>query len=293
MQDIVQKKFDEQIQYRSYGSKGQSQFGIDLVPSKHSFSVVGQCKLAETSFTWKMVLEELKKTDSYPNSIHQYILLTTANPHTTVQDVEHRGPYYHQRKDGTKFQVHVRYWERMDSLDFVPRKILKDIFPEAFSLAERPASTGPSSIEVLNAIPKFKEYIQRSITTTDLEWLETWNFSHGYLLQKNYDPFQNLYIEHDRAVTALNGIPSWLYVRGCSELATALPAGERFFNALSCFRNAIYSHTIGDSLPNGERTLSLKDLPDQFVAKMTINWKSTAAHLAQVYREDVLGEVRG
>jgi hypothetical protein len=294
LQDIVHKRFDVQIQYQSYGSRGQSQFGIDLIPSTPlpSVAVVGQCKLTETSFTWKMVLDELKKTDSYQNSIEHYFLLTTANPHTTVQDVQHRGSYFHQRNDGTKFQVHVRYWDNNQNLNFVPSEVLKDIFPEVWRTFERSASTGTYHLDLVDAIPKFKSYIQRVITLDDLFWLENWDFSKAYVLEKNFATFFDLFIEHDRTVTALKGIPDWLLVGDRSELAKGLPAGKRFYNALGYFRSAIGSHITGDSLPTGERTLSLKGLPNSFVTKTTNEWKSTAEHLAKVYREDVLGEER-
>lgn len=290
MQHIVLNRYHQNVQYQSYGSQGQSQYGIDLVPCFSPLPVVGQCKLRETSFTWNMVLEELGKTNTYANPIEYYILFTTANRHTTVQDIQNQGQYYHKRPDGSKFQVHVLYWEDIPNLDFVPREDLERIFPEAFKIAAPPQPCGPSYAEFLAALPIFKAYITRIITINDLQWLENWNFSCGYVPEENFQPFNTLYFEHDRVV---KGIPSLLYEGTRMELAAALPAGSRFFAALSDFRTAVNSQIIGDSLPNGRRILSLKEFPDHFVSKVTKEWKLTATHLAQVYREDVLGEPRG
>lgn len=295
MQHLVEKKFGKSVGYQSYGSKGQSQFGIDLVPMHSSLPVVGQCKLRDTTFTWAMVLDELKKTNQYKNPIEHYLLFTTANPHTTVQDVQNRGAYYHKRSDGSQFQVYVYYWRNINikSLDCVPRSLLERIFPEAFTIAAPTIPVGLTSDQVLTALPAFKACIPRFIALTDLAWLENWNFSCGYVLGANYNPFDHLYLEHDRVVTALKmDISSWLYKDGRMELASALPASERFFTALSDFRIAISSHIIGQTLPNRTYILSLDGLPENFKSKTIQRWKLTAMYLAQVYREDVLGEPR-
>lgn len=290
MQHIVEIKLNTHIFYQSYGSQGQSQFGIDLVPYNSSLPIVGQCKLRETTFTWNMVLAELKKTDSYKNPIEHYYLFTTANPHTTVQDIQNRGAYYYQRSNGLQFQVHVLYWNSIPDLDFIPREVLARIFPKAFKIATPSTLENTSITQFLASLPALRAYIPRVIKTPDLTWLETWNFSCGYVLEENYTPFNDLYLEYDRITKALSGIPRLIYEGNRVELAATLPAGDRFFSALSDFREAINSHIISGSLPDGTRTLNLNGLPQSFISQMTRNWTATATHLAQIYREDILGE---
>nr|WP_175800764.1 hypothetical protein [Burkholderia anthina] len=284
----IKHQLNRDVVYKSYGSQGQSQFGIDLIPQGSPIGIVGQCKLREdTSFTWSDACKDIKKTDAYENPIHTYIILTTANPHTTIQDKLAQGPYYHQRPDGSKFRVVVRYWDHIENLDFIPRGIRRRMFPDAFRIAEHDS---PSPNQILAAIPVFKGYISRIITKNELDWLETWDFDSGYVFSDDFEKFLDLYIEHDRATHGMNGITVWLYKEGRTELAAALPAGKRFFIALSVFCHEIRSHILGTTI-SGKEALSLgSDLPDAFVTETTQRWKAAAASLAVVYREDVLGE---
>lgn len=290
MSEIVRKITGQKVSYVCYGGKGQSQYGIDLLPTV-DFPVVGQCKLLESSFTWKMVLAELKKTDGYVNPIAHYFLLTTANPHTSIQDVLNQAPYFHFRPDGSKFQVHVVFWEHLNDLSFVPQDILRRIFPEAFQIAVPPSPAGVLDQNFLSALAAFKNCMPRFISMSDLDWLETWNFSCGYVPLERYNRFEHLYIEYDRVSTALKGgISEWLYQGGREELARALPAGERFFAELERFRNAINSQARGESL-NGLEVYSILDYPLDSMIKITNTWSSSAKSLANVYRRDVLGEI--
>jgi hypothetical protein len=288
MRHMIKRRFDRDVIYKSYGSRGQSQFGVDLVPQGGSIAIVGQCKLREnTSFRWTDLRKDLKKTDGYANPINAYILLTTANPHTTIQDKLTLAPYYYQRPDGSKFQVIVQYWEHIENLDFIPRGIRQRMFPDAFKIAEHDS---PSPNQILAAMPAFKGYISRIITKKELDWLETWDFDSGYVFSDDFDKFLDLHIEHDRVTHAMKGVTPWLYEGARSELATALPAGERLFSALSAFCHEIRSHILG-TIISGKEALSLgSDLPHAFVVETTQRWKAAAASLAATYREDVLGE---
>lgn len=89
LQEFVRVKTSQHIEFQTYGSRGQSQYGIDLLPKSPQVcsleGIVGQSKLKETTFTWNDVNAELKKTDNYRNSIRCYVLFTTANYHTTIR----------------------------------------------------------------------------------------------------------------------------------------------------------------------------------------------------------------
>jgi len=137
-------------------------------------------------------------------------------------------------------------------------------------------------------VSSLKEYIPKVITSKNISWLESWNFSCGYLIERDYLPFENLYIEHDRTVLGLNKIPEWLLTGDRIEIAKSLPAGQRFFSVLGEFRNSINQHIIGSRLNDGTQILSVTDLPNK--QKIISQWKSKAEYFSQVYRQDILGQ---
>ncbi|MDQ4625018.1 hypothetical protein [Janthinobacterium lividum] len=289
MSELARRIYDVNVRYESYGSKGQSQFGVDLVPVRSNLAVVGQCKLKERAFTWDMALEEIKKTDGYDNPIRLYVILTTAVRHWSVQNQRMRGSYFHTRPDGTSFRVEVRYWEEIEDLNFIPNSELKRIFPEAFRMVEPPPSTAPSNSETIKSIVALKRNVPRWITQDHLNWLENWNFDVGFVYEKDFDPFNDLFFEHNRTVTALNGISEWLHERDRVLIAECLPAGNGFFFALQEFREAIASQiTSQENL--GQIRLTLEGLDPVFISKVIREWKNCAQDLAIAYRRDVLGQ---
>lgn len=100
------------VYFQTYGTRGEAQNGIDMIPIRSSLPVVGQSKMRDsTSFTWSHLETELQKTDKYPNRIEHYFLFTTANRHTSIQDALNSDCRYYTRSDGSRFEVHVEYWE--------------------------------------------------------------------------------------------------------------------------------------------------------------------------------------
>jgi hypothetical protein len=291
MKQRALESFGQSVEYTSYGSQGQNQYGIDLVPKHSNLPWVGQCKLRERSFTWKMVLDELNKTDYYPNPITSYALFTTANRHTTVQDQKNRGMYYHQRKDGSQFPVEVVFWDDITNLDFIPRPVLERIFPGAFKITAQTFPAEPSSSEYRKSLKAMKKHVPIWITLRDLSWLDTWDFSLGYVTENDFRPFSELVFEYYRVDHALTyNINEWFHKGDRLDIAACLPAADRFFAALIEFTKAIHAHIISHSLVNGMEVLSLKDIPQSHWPQITSGWKLKASYLATVYREDLLGQ---
>lgn len=291
MERIASAKFGANIRYQSYGSQGQNQFGIDLVPWHSDLPFVGQCKLTERSFTWTMALAEVKKTDEYENPIHFYVVFTTAPVHTTVQDVENRGGYVHTRPDGTEFPVQVVYWENVNDIRFIPQEILREVFPEVFKLVEPlvSASDLPVKSDYLSSLKALKKNVPEWITAENLTWLETWDFGLGYVNEKDFDPFNDLCLEHHRVEMAFKGIPQWLHEEKRLLIAECLPAGNNFFAALLEFRQAVVGPSIGQG-EIGDSVLTVNDNDRDYASQAIASWKSSAAALAVAYRRDVLGQ---
>jgi hypothetical protein len=167
--------------------------------------------------------------------------------------------------------------------------VLSSFFPSVFT-TQNQKTQNISTSDYLAAVSALKEFIPKVITAKNLIWLENWDFSCGYVVESDYSPFEDLYIEHNRTVHGLNGSHEFLHTGDRIELARTLPAGERFFSALGEFRDSIYQHIISSRLKDGTRILSIDDLPDSSQQRIIFRWQSSAASLAQVYRYDVLGE---
>ncbi|WP_148044031.1 hypothetical protein [Massilia aurea] len=288
MQKWAKEIFGVAVSYETYGSRGQSQFGIDVVPSSSKIPFVAQSKLKERSFTWDDALEEVRKTDGYPNPIQLYVVFTTAPIHTTVQDQRNNAQYFHTRPDCSRFRVEVRYWGEMDDISFIPRDVLARLFPEISELVARTSPAQPTKDELLKSVKALKSNLPRWLTKANLLWLENWNFAQGYIYEADFQPFRDLFYEHDRALHALNGVPEWMTQGDRASIAECLPAGADFFAALSDFNGAISSHSIAQGSVG--TVLTLDGLDDGFASKVAREWKSSAAELARIYRRDVLGQ---
>ena len=291
MERMAGKEFGKNIRYQSYGSQGQSQFGVDLVPWHSHLPFVGQCKLVERSFTWPMALAEVKKTDKYKNPIELYVIFTTAPVHTSVQDVQNSGGHTHTRPDGSTFPVQVIYWDNINNLQFIPQEILREVFPEVFKLAQSapPASDLPAKNDYLSSLRALKQNVPEWITAENLTWLETWDFGLGYVPEKDFAPFDALCLEHHRVEMAFKGIPEWLHEEKRMLIAECLPAGDNLFAALYEFRQAIVEPSIGQGV-TGDGVLTLADMDREYASKAISHWKSSASALSAAYRRDVLGE---
>lgn len=272
--DYYRKYFTaRRINFELYGRNGQAQYGIDIFSRNCNFVV--QCKHVK-QLTWKDILEELKKTDQYPHLIDHYLITTTAPKDRTIQDQLKTG-YFHQRLDGSEFEIDVLYWDEIQSLECVPYNISSRIFP-SLKLEE---SNSNSSLFKL-----FKTTILKLITMQDLLWLENYNFSKGYIPYNNIKPFEDLYYEIDRAKSNISLIKG-----DRNNLSQIYEVGIEFFEELNSFIRGAKSHTIGKNI-SGEEVLWLDEnlFPRAQFISITHNWKRCADNLARVYREMVLGE---
>lgn len=289
MQEIA-SKHGYSVGYRSYGSRGQSQHGVDLVPISSPLPLVGQCKMVETSFTWNDVLAEVAKTDGYKGAIECYVVFTTANRHTTIQDQQNSSVVYrHTRPDGTTFPVHVKYWADYEANDLssIPANVLRNIFPNAFDLAAmvRP----PSAEDYITSLKALQSYVPSRITLADLIWLETYDFNVGWMPERAFDPFQYLYIDLQRVEDALRlGLTDLLHSAGYPEVQATLLAGNEFYFALKEFVESVKAQIVGNWTEDGTSILTVVDLNGwQRIARQ---FGSNAQYLAQVYRRAVLGQ---
>jgi hypothetical protein len=288
MEDFVRKS-GRAARYRSYGSQGQNQYGIDLVPADSSLPAVGQCKMVEGSFTWKDVLAEVKKTDEYSGCIECYVLFTTSNRHTTIQDQQNaQTPYRHARPDGSSFPVFVRYWqdyERVD-LSFIPVNVLRNAFSNAVDFAE--SLLAPSADDYAASLGALRRYVPTRITLGDLAWLEEYDFSVGWVAERAYEPFRELQIDIMRLKGAERSrLTGYLHSAGNQELKATLLAGDEFYSALGEFVEAIRPHIIGKTEGDGTSTLTLVGVSEW--QKKAHHVLSCARHLAQIYRKAIVG----
>ena len=291
LRQFVFENTNVQVDFQTYGSRGQNQFGIDLIPSFPQqgklAGVVGQSKLKETTLTWNDILTELKKTDSYKNSISCYVLFTTANAHTTIQDVINATPYYYTRPDGTKFRVLVKYFHEYSDLSFVPHPVLTRLFPAAFSITQY---NNNNQTEYLSSIQEMKKHVPNWLGNDSINWLDTWDFSCGFVKQEDFTKFENLFLEYDRTVTALDSkLYNWLKVGDRQLITKCLPAASTFFDALTQFRQSISNNIIGKTSLDFGSIYTIEDLPLPFQSHIVHDWQSKAQYLSYIYKKDILG----
>ncbi len=291
MPHFVKDKMGVNVTYVNYGSRGQNQHGVDLIPSEPSApAVVAQCKHILGNLTWKTIEAELKKTDTYPNPITNYCVLTTGNRDTSVQNALSQCGGVYTRPNNQQFLVHVLYFDQFNVLDIIPNSALQRFFPGVFSAIPQTGFMNNSNGEYIESLTVLKSYIPQVITMCDLDWLECWNFSKGFVVEPQYNKFYDLYIEHDRTQHALNGIPDWLNQGNRIAIAKSLLAGEQFYNALEKFVTSVSNNIIGHTLEDGSSILQVGNLPITNKNKIVNQWQSNAYHLAQIYRQYILGE---
>lgn len=283
--NLVVDKLKQNVEYVNYGAPGQKQHGVDLIPTMNMTpAVVIQCKHYEGSLNWNTILSEINKTDTFPGEIDRYCVFTTGTRHTSVLDVMFNGDYTHTRPSGRTFKVHVFYWEDVNPTIELPTNVINNFFP---ILAQIPPKQYLNN-QYLTSVNNFKNTIPTIINLSSIDWLETWDFSCGYIIESDYKPFYDLFIELDRMRHAINGLQDWFKQGRVSELAVTLPAGERFFSALNIFIDSINQYVISHIREDGNTFLTVNDL--QNVQSLVHQWRSNAIHLAQVYREDALGQ---
>lgn len=288
MEDRIKQKIGVDLHFRRYGGNGQKQYGIDISPTEEGYGIFGQSKFV-SKLVWNDIKNELNKTDSFPYLIESYVFFTTAHRHKSINEKQFNGEMWHIRPNGSRFQIDIVYWDEIKSIDNVPLEVRSRIFPTAIQIA----SSGLTLSQMTSSIASLQRIIPRYFHNDFLDWLETWDFSLGYVPLRHYNCVDNLYIEHDRTKNATNGITDWLYANGRVELTEAIPAGTDFFYALSNFRNVIREQTIGCRDKDGQEYLTLQGLMDGNAAdfpKITNQWRMAAQDLAQKYRVKILGE---
>lgn len=270
MTEIVKNRIGKRVSFVCFGSPGQAQHGVDIISwPLGTLPIVAQCKWYSRPFTLADLKVELKKTDSYPNPIKQYFVLTTANPHTSIQNEMSDGYLIHTRKDGTTFKVYIYYWSQLENIDFLSLFARQRYFPEVFH-----GVTSTSKEQFVH----LKQLLEKKLPEANLDWLETWDFSCGYMNRADFDPFFDLGYEYNLVKSSFLDTPLRLKISQC------LPAGNGFFQALVAFCESVSSHIIGTSI-NGKESLSVLDLPNTKRHKITRQWISNAEDLAKKYRD--------
>jgi len=261
------------IDFEFYGRNGQAQHGIDIFSRYCNFVV--QCKHVK-KLTWDNILGELIKSDRYPNPIDHYLITTTAPRDRDIQDRLKRG-YFHQRPNGHKFEIDILYWDEIRSLECVPNDIISRIFP---SLNLEDTNSNSYLFKL------FKTTISNFITRDNLFWLENYDFSIGYIPCNDFEPFENLYYEIDRAKSGIS------LIKGHRDnLSKIHEIGTEFFDELERFVKEVKSQIIGKKI-DGIEVLWLDPsfFPENRFKNIIFNWKQCANNLARCYREMVLGE---
>lgn len=283
MKEIVSKSVGRDVSFACFGSPGQAQGGVDIISWPiNTLPVVAQCKWYSRPFTLENLEVELKKTDNYPHPIRHYFLLTTASPHTSIQNAMPDGYLTHTRKDGTSFKVHIRYWSQLENIDFLPLLARQRYFPEVQFTSV--IQQNPNAME--EQLAHLKQLLEQKLPVVHLDWLEKWDFSIGYVNSTDFDPFHELVYEYhlvkssfDKSDNVFLDTPLRLKIYKC------LPAGKGFFQALVAFRDSVSSYVIGDSI-NGKQTLSILNQPNRHT--ITRQWMSNAEYLAKKYRDIAL-----
>jgi len=257
-----------------YGRNGQNQHGIDLYSKKYNYVV--QCKNM-ANLNWNNILNELDKTKDYPHEIDFFLVTTTAKRDKYIQD-KLINRYFHERPDGSSFEVDILYWDDVKSLNMVPKNVKYRIFP---SLENNNTDHKNNLFEL------FKKTIPQYITAEDLSWLEKYDFSVGYIPTDKFNIFLNLYYEVSRAKKNVSLIKGNRY-----NLSKIYDIGIEFFDNLENFIKSVNNNIIGQEI-NGINVLWLDpDLFPKYQLNIIVeNWKINSRCLTQSYREMVLDEV--
>lgn len=281
----VKSVLSEKTGFIHYGSPGQSQFGVDLVPNSYiSKKVVVQCKHLNGMLTEKIVEGELKKTDKYSNDIDVYLIYTTGKRDARLIDkLEHGHKGIYQRADGKKFNYFIFYWDDMNPLVEWSDEALSCFFPNLFQQrldAQREA--------YLNSLQSLRDYIPIVLTKKDLEWLEKWDFYKGWMYEEDINPFLKLKDDVYQLGNVLRAPNIFTCSNNVLKLRETLPAGHEFFGSLSDFCNEIMGQIISKGIGVEKPILTITDLPSY--GGICKNWKYYANTLSQVYRSQILGE---
>lgn len=293
MTDIARTQFGIVTNYAVYGTTGQSQYGVDIIPEHSGVSVVGQSKYVRR-FAYQDLLVELKKTDRYPNPLTDYFLLTTAEHCTSIQNESAKSPITHTRPNGDLVRVHFKYWVDQSNIHFLPSDVQRMLFSEAhltFSpqVIQQPqfSALTPDVNEQRNKLSQLKNVLRATLSNATLVWLEQWNFRSCYLIDSDVQELNDLWFAWRDAKSANEArtpemAAYFLNTQLKCDIYATIPASNSFFQALDDFRSAINSHCIGATSPEGEYLLSIIDFPTK--QSIAMQWESCAHYLVQQYR---------
>ncbi|EGT5696114.1 TPA: hypothetical protein I4D15_14350 [Enterobacter bugandensis] len=278
--------------YQTYGRPGQKQHGVDIKPVLPGCGIVGQSKFIQGSFTLKDLNAELDKTDNYPGPITDYYLLTTAEKCTSIQNASSYERISHTRQDGSFFYVHVYYWSDRINVDFLPKEVKYNLFPEAKALfdTESEKSTNSSTLSpdmMLDKLDKLKRLIRNTFSEENIKWLETWNFRSYKIYSRDYDVFSMAYLDWTMIEVAMRtNNPKVLraYLNNASRINfyATWPVSQTFFYALEEFRKIAYNHYNTGALDGDETFLTVSDLKHR--DSVAHQMECAASYLSQVIR---------
>ena len=290
MKHVAKQLTGRSIDYVVYGSDGEGQGGVDLIPRDSTISIVGQSKCwTSKGLTWGKIEEELQKTERFNLPISVYIILTNATRHTSVQQqMPNDATHYQRTRDS--FEVRIYYWEELQNLDFVPQYLLQKIFPSSYALSA-PSMPDPSLAKLVQSLQHSRSFLPSYIPHEHLEWLETWDFKKGYVLTEHFDFFRDIRIDIDRTLKAMenSGLREWLVVGKRIELSMCLPAAAELFTEIEIFVDEISSQTVPMQLEDGTWVYACGHDNQHAESQITYRWKVCASTLLNAYRKVILG----
>lgn len=274
--------------FQTYGSRGQDQQGLDLLPLYAHNGIVGQCKYWEGVLSLPEIEKDLAKSDRHPGKIEHFYFLTTGKRDTRVQQ-QSVGGYFHTRPCGTRFLVHVEYFADLDPrLEFLPAAVREQLagrMPFLTSMLDERATRSPD--EFLKSQRSFRSYMLRNIPPAAVDVLEFSDWRSGTVAGAVVDPFNHVHFEYDRARHVLEGIEYFAHEGDRAELVAGVLYGRPFLDAVRKFRMAYVQHVHGEMI-NGVYTLVANDHPHHHLqfSKVGSNERMEVVHL---YRTLVQG----
>lgn len=295
LSDIVKRTVGHQVTYHVYGNGlgGEGQSGIDIVPAYSGSKVVGQAKRWDRKpYRWRDVERDLTKTDEYPGEISEFVIMTTAARHTSVQNrLETETPYVHTRANGTSFRVFIFYTSSLNDVNFLPDNVRRRLFPMAFQIAAPSPNNRPIT-SYTDSLDEARRVLPAIMGGEILSWLETWDFSAGFVQDEPFSVLREL--AHDIGAVdqaARLGIDELLREGNRLALWRCRPAANGLFEWVVAFVEQVLAHIIGAHDDRYGEILALAGLQGSpfELQRIANNWATTAHALATEYRQLVLG----
>ena len=292
MQHLIAEDGGGQHSFQVFGNDGQSQGGVDLIPSDPNLGVVGQSKRWYTkTLNWTEIEKELQKTDDFKGKIRSYIILTTAPRHTSVQLAMPGDKYLHVRANGIGLPVFIFYWDELKNLDFIPTEELRRFFPQVYGLLSSVQQGVVSRQDFTQSLLFARGYLPTLVSQDHLQWLTTWDFNLGYVPAMYFDLFATLSIELVRTRAGLEhaGLRTWLNEGYRIQLSQCLPAAEPVFEAIEQFTMSVTGETVTGTLSDGSIVYGHFHSDISAASRIARTWKSNSEALVTSYREIIEG----